>query len=222
MSYKRSVFPEGGYDTFIELYDLPPSYEPLVLEFSQLRAKENKTPTEELRFNELTNILQNYIIDTDKWNKFCDAVTGLQKFFLENTQGYIDTLKVDVNNTVANGKAEIDTTKDNALISIEQKKENIIDYMDNTTAGAIRNDIGIMGDLETTDKSSLVGAINEVNAKEVNLSPIEEQLDSLAGIGRTTETVKDNSDKIGILLGVSLSVGTVEPSDTVFWLDTTP
>ena len=48
--------------------------------------------------------------------------------------------------------------------------------MDGTTAGAIRNDVGVMTDLTTDDKSSLVNAINEVNSKEVDLTPLENMI----------------------------------------------
>ena len=81
----------------------------------------------------------------------------------------INTTKADavnkVNLTVTNAETSIQNTKDSALIAIEQKKENILTYMDSTTAGQIRNDIGVMGELTTNDKSSLVAAVNEVNAK---------------------------------------------------------
>jgi hypothetical protein len=72
-----------------------------------------------------------------------------------------------VNDTTNMGVANINTNKDNALNEIEQKKENIINYMDATTAGQIRNDLGVKGDLQTTDKSSLVNAINEVKNNQV-------------------------------------------------------
>ena len=188
MSYKRSVFPEGGYDTFIELYDLPPSYEPLVLEFAQLRANQNKTPEEEARFNELTTMLQNYILDTEKWNKFCDAVTGLQKFFLENTQGYIDGLKTETRQTVDNGKVEINTTKDNALVAIENKKDNIIAYMDETTAGAIRNDIGVMGD-STIEGRSLVDKTNLLKTQvDTNVQNITNNSNKINNLSTDVDT----------------------------------
>lgn len=96
MSYKRSVFPEGGYDVFQELYDLPPSYEPLVEEFAELRFIDNRTPEQEERYNQLSVVLQDYFLTAERWNKFCDALTGVQKFFLENTQGYIDNLKQEM------------------------------------------------------------------------------------------------------------------------------
>ena len=200
MSYKRSVFPEGGYDTFIELYDLPPSYEPLVLEFAQLRANQNRTPEEEIRFNELMVMLQNYILDTEKWNRFCDAVTGLQKFFLENTQGYIDGLKTETRQTVDNGKVEINTTKDNALITIENKKDNIIAYMDETTAGAIRNDIGVMGD-STIEGRSLVDKTNllktQVDTNVQNITDNSNKINNLSTEVVAHEAKKATQDKAG-------------------------
>lgn len=212
MSYKRSVFPEGGYDTFIELYDLPPSYEPLVLEFAQLRANQNKIPEEEARFNELTTMLQNYILDTEKWNKFCDAVTGLQKFFLENTQEYIDGLKTETRQTVDNGKVEINTTKDNALVAIENKKDNIIAYMDETTAGAIRNDIGVMGD-STIEGRSLVDKTNllktQVDTNVQNITNNSNKINNLSTDVDAHKAEKATQIKLGhVKAGNNITIDT--------------
>lgn len=230
MAYKRSVFPEGGYDVFKEKYDVSPDKEILVDEYYALWKMKDRTTLEEDRFNQLAIELEPYLYTAEHINHYQDAMSNVQKFFVENTQGHIDGLKVEtrdyvdgkqqemdtyvdgkkieinqsqadmfnytnlkkseVEATVTNGQTSINTTKDSALISIEQKKENIIEYMDGTTAGQIRNDIGVMGDLTTTDKASLVNAVNEID------------------------------NKIGISLGLRINVGNTQPTDTVFWLDT--
>lgn len=200
MSYGRSTFPES-YDSFKELYDLPPSKIKDAQRYQLLRSQESLTPEELNELNQLSIDLQNYIISPESHNHLTDAMTGVQKFFNENVQGFISNKQGEMNTFVDGKKTEINTytntktteitnlvnqktveineTKDSALQSIEQKKENIIDYMDGTTAGKIRNDIGIMGDLSTKDKSSLVNAINEINAKEVDLSPIEQKIENV-------------------------------------------
>lgn len=230
MAYKRSVFPEGGYDVFKEKYDVSPDKEILVDEYYALWKMKDRTTLEEDRFNQLAIELEPYLYTAEHINHYQDAMSNVQKFFVENTQGHIDGLKVEtrdyvdgkqqemdtyvdgkkieinqsqadmfnytnlkkseVEATVTNGQTSINTTKDSALIFIEQKKENIIEYMDGTTAGQIRNDIGVMGDLTTTDKASLVNAVNEID------------------------------NKIGISLGLRINVGNTQPTDTVFWLDT--
>ncbi len=87
-----------------------------------------------------------------------------------NVVNTINTTKNDAINSIntvkMNAESNIQTTKDSALMAIENKKENILTYMDSTTAGQIRNDIGVMGELTTTAKESLVAAVNEVNAKQ--------------------------------------------------------
>ena len=122
---------------------------------------------------------------------------------------YTDTKTSEVGINQTNAMSSIQTTKDSALISIEQKKDNIIAYMDGTTAGAIRNDLGIIGYLTTTDKSSLVEAINEVNAKQVDLSPINTKIGSTT-LQTTAQdlsgAINENLNKIANLSGVGGNV----------------
>lgn len=56
---------------------------------------------------------------------------------------------------------------------------SIQDILDENAATTILNTIGDLETLTTTDKSSLVNAINEVDAKEVDLTPIEDQIADL-------------------------------------------
>lgn len=112
-----------------------------------------------------------YILN--KQSEFNAYVNDKKNEIASEQTATIDTInatKTDAVNSISATKTtaenNIQSTKDAALISIEQKKENILNYMDSTTAGQIRNDIGIKNELATTDKSSLVAAINEVNAKE--------------------------------------------------------
>lgn len=95
MTYKRSVFPEGGIDTLQEIFDLPPSQLSNAERFQYLKTKSNKTQTEINELNSLTIALQNYIIDSEKWNKFCDICINLETFFQNEVQGYIDTKQAE-------------------------------------------------------------------------------------------------------------------------------
>lgn len=75
----------------------------------------------------------------------------------------------------------------------------------------------------TTVVDSTINGNIVVNGEEIQVyddTEIQNNIDDLAGVGRTTETVKNNADKIGISLGLRISVGNTQPTDTVFWLDT--
>jgi hypothetical protein len=225
----RSTFPTS-IDSFVEHFELSASDKPLLTRFQELRLKSSLTPTESDELSTLSTQLRNKLISAEDFNKLQDAIVNLQTFFRDETdgfiqgkqiefQGYIDSKTTEINNHVstksgeitsnaANATNSIQTTKDSALIAIEQKKENVITYMDSTTAGAIRNDMGVMGELTTTDKASLVKAINEVNTKApVDASTSQKgivQLNDTLISASTTQaatanTIKVTNDKIGIL-----------------------
>jgi len=182
----RSTFPLE-IDVFLEHYELSSSDVPLLTRFQVLKTKSILTSLEQDELANLTTQLRNKLMTAEDFNKLQDAITNLETFFRDETDGYVQTKQTEfeafvgtkttevnthattksaeITNTATNATTSIQTTKDAALIAIEQKKENVITYMDSTTAGAIRNDMGIMGDLATTDKTSLVKAINEVNTK---------------------------------------------------------
>lgn len=171
----QSTFTKAnGYtpDTFAKLYDLDPSQMQKALRYQQLKVTpESQTSAEEKI--ELTNLeveLQNYIISPDRWNHFADSLRAMQVFIKTEVEDYVlgkqgeiaDSVLTFTSVTVPAAQGEIQVSKDGALAAIEKKKENIIDYMDATTAGKLRNDIGLMPELTTVDKSSLVKALNEV------------------------------------------------------------
>lgn len=204
MAYKRSVFPESGYDVFKEKYDVSPDKEILVDEYYALWKMTDRTALEEDRLNQLAIELEPYLYTAEHINHYQDAMSNVQKFFVENTQGHIDGLKVETRDYVDGKKVEIDTavisgqtaintTKDNALISIEQKKENIIDYMDGTTAGALRNDIGALAE-STVEGANLVEKINALDAKTVDLTPIENKIGDLSSM--TTDEKSNLADAV--------------------------
>lgn len=98
MSYldgRRSIFPEGGVDQFLELYNLPASQKGNIKRFQELKIKENLSPSEQEELNGLTIALQHYIIDVETWNKFADAIVNMQKFFKEGVEPYIEDKKLE-------------------------------------------------------------------------------------------------------------------------------
>ncbi|WP_244209292.1 hypothetical protein [Paenibacillus ferrarius] len=147
-----SSFP-NQIDAFTLKTEIQASDVPLIQRFQELKLKSSRIPSEETELANLTNQLRSKLIAADEWNKFQDALVNMEQFLTTNITGY-----------VATKQNEINATKDAALTLIEQKKNNIIAYMDGTTAGAIRNDMGDLTTLTTTDKTSLVNAIKEVKA----------------------------------------------------------
>lgn len=140
MAYNRSVFPEGGYDVFKENYDLSPSLKPLALEYQNLKSKTTLTPTEVQRLNELMTILEDFIITAEKINYFQDAVSSTQKFFVENTVGYIQTKQTEF-------QAEIDKFNNMGTFNITTQyyKNNFVDFDDgagNQTYICLQNCVG--------------------------------------------------------------------------------
>lgn len=92
MSYidgRRSSFPKDGADKFLELYNLPASQKNNMKRYQELTLKDSLTTSEQSELNTLTINLQHYIIDVEKWNKFADAIVNVEKFFLNETVGYI-------------------------------------------------------------------------------------------------------------------------------------
>ncbi|MGD6876758.1 tail fiber protein [Bacillus infantis] len=237
----RSTFPVA-IDEFIEHYELSSSDRPLLERFQILSLKQQLTPAEADELSTINGQIRNKLITAEDFNKLQDAIKNVQTFFRDETDGYIktkqdefnayiDTKTTEINNhtntksteitsTATSATNTIQSTKDSALISIEQKKENIIAYMDGTTAGAIRNDIGVMGDLATTNKTSLVNAINEVNSKSpddasTTKKGIVQLSDSITSTSTTqaatANAVKKVNDKIN---NISLTASNTSITDT--------
>lgn len=144
----QSSFP-GTIDSFTFKTEILASDVPAIQRFQELKLKANRTPFEENELGNLTNQLRSKLMSADEWNKFSDALVNMEIFIRDEVV------------------TTIQTNRDAALQAIDQKKNNVIEYIDGTTAGQLRNDIGVMGELSTTNKSSLVNAINEINSKAI-------------------------------------------------------
>lgn len=84
-----SSFPEQ-VDTFVELYDLPPSLVASAKRYQELKIKPTLNATEQTELNNLTTTLGNYIITPQTWNKFASALVNVETFFKQEVDGYID------------------------------------------------------------------------------------------------------------------------------------
>jgi hypothetical protein len=173
----QSNFP-NSVDSFLSKANIQASDKADLSRINTLSLQSSLTSTEQDELTTLLNKQRNKLILADDFNALQQAISNLQMYFKDN-----------VDSTLTTYQNNIQTTKDDALIAIEQKKENVIEYMDGTTAGALRNDLGVMGDLTTTDKTSLVNAINEVNAKDVDLTPINNKIGDITTL---ETTAKDN------------------------------
>jgi hypothetical protein len=85
----RSTFPEQ-IDTFVELYDLPPSKVAQARRLQELKQKPTLNASEQAELNNLVTELGNYIITPETWNKFADAVVNMETFIKDEIDGYID------------------------------------------------------------------------------------------------------------------------------------
>jgi hypothetical protein len=142
----RSTFLEI-VDVFDEFMDLLPSELVEAKRLKELKYKTSRTATEDAELNTLLTKYKNKILTAEIINKVQDALSNLENFY-----------KNDVENVINESKTE-------ALAAIDVKLQNINTYLDSTTAGALRTDLGVLGDLLTEAKSSLVSAINEIYNK---------------------------------------------------------
>lgn len=118
---RRSVFPEGGVDQFLELYNLPAAQKANMKRYQELRLKTDLSPSEQEELNSLTITLQHYIIDVEKWNKFADAIVNIENFFLNETVGYIEQKQHEF-------QAEVDklTTRGEWQPNVQYYNKNIV------------------------------------------------------------------------------------------------
>ncbi len=150
-------------DIFPEYQDLTSEEYVLAKELNTLTEKTNKTPTEIDRQNYLVTLLESKIPRSIDYNNMASALINTQKQVKDSIVPYVESKKTEITNLTETKKTEINTVKDNALLTIEQKKANIIDYMDTTTAGAIRADIGVMGESNVTG-ASLIEKTNNLKS----------------------------------------------------------
>ncbi|KEK23935.1 hypothetical protein [Bacillus gaemokensis] len=85
----RSTFPEQ-IDSFVELFDLPPSKVAQAKRFQELKMKPTLNATEQTELNNLVISLGNYIITPETWNKFADALVNVETFFTQEVMEFIE------------------------------------------------------------------------------------------------------------------------------------
>ena len=123
----RSTFP-ASIDDILELYTLPASQKTNALRYQELIMKTSLTQAESDELAGLIAILQNYIIDVEKWNKFGDILINMQNFFKNETEGYIETKQIEF-------QAEIDkfTYRGVYTPGTSYYTKNIVEFFDGST-----------------------------------------------------------------------------------------
>ena len=86
----RSIFPDGGVDTFPELYDLPLNMMASAKRLTALKMQERLSNDEQNELATLSAELVDFLITPELFNRFGDALTGTQQFFRDNVQGYLE------------------------------------------------------------------------------------------------------------------------------------
>jgi hypothetical protein len=95
----RSAFPEQ-VDSFVELYDLPPSLVASAKRYQELKIKPTLNATEQTELNTLTTTLGNYIITPETWNKFADSLVNMETFIKDEIDGYLNGKQLEWANYV--------------------------------------------------------------------------------------------------------------------------
>lgn len=139
----RSIFPDG-LDVFQVHLEIQASDVANVQRYQTLVLKESRTPSEEDELSNLKSILRDKILTSEDFNLLQDSMSNIQNFILNETEVFFNT------------------EQQSAIQEIENKKQSILAYLDDTNVGSIRNDVGDMTTLTTTNKTSLVTALNEV------------------------------------------------------------
>ena len=114
--------------------------------------------------NELSGLIAKYrnkLFLADDLNAIQNSISNLQMYYKDKVDSKLTQNLTDINTETTNGLGQIDT-----------KLASVNTYLDSTTAGALRVDLGVMGNLTTTDKSSLVNAVNEVKSKQGDLTTL--------------------------------------------------
>jgi hypothetical protein len=145
----QSNFP-NSIDMFIQRANILGQDKADIVRINELTLKTSITTNEQYELDNLIAKHRDKLFLADDLNALQESLSNLQLFFKDRVDSKLDQ---NIN--------EIETVKDNALNALDTKKASLDLYLDSTTAGALRTDLGVMSDLTTFDKSSLVKALNE-------------------------------------------------------------
>ena len=112
------------------------------------------------------------ITDTRLDSDVCGLVTGLisqldATTLGEQLNGFIDSYISDANTDYSKYKAKLLDIQQSYQHDVDEMLKQLQDLLDTDVIGQINNNIGTLALLTTTTKTSLVDAVNEVNATEI-------------------------------------------------------
>ncbi|HZJ99248.1 MAG TPA: hypothetical protein VFC79_04555 [Tissierellaceae bacterium] len=131
MTNNQSTFTqEFGYliDQFDELQDLRWSDLQYLDEYRELKMKKNDgLPIDQNRLDELELIFKNKIVTSARWNKFQNALVGMQTFIKTEVEDFVNGMQDNVTGFVDYKKDEMDNYVDDAKDELQHN----IDQFDN-------------------------------------------------------------------------------------------
>ena len=89
MSYNRSIFPEGGIDPVVEMFDISPTDKPDIDEYFILCTLTNPTQIQTDRMAYLLTTYNNKILNAEKINYFLDIAINTEKFWFDTVNNYL-------------------------------------------------------------------------------------------------------------------------------------
>lgn len=197
-----SNFP-NSIDTFITRSPIQHSDKPHLQRFQELSLKSVLTVEEQVELDIIVkDKLIGRLIQPDDFNRLQQSITNMQMFFQTEIMVYWESVK-----------SEIIQTKDNAIQDIENKRVSIINYLDTTEVGALKNDVGDMTLLQTDIKDNLVNAVNSLDTNHINLNDSVNEIDSIV-----TDVVNTLNEKAnyyvpkGLISMWSGAISTIPPT----------
>jgi hypothetical protein len=191
-----SNFP-NSVDSFLYRTNIQGNDKVDIARINELTLKTSLTTTEQDELTYLTSKHRNKLFQADDLNAIQDSLSNLQIFFK-------DKVDAKLNSNISS----IQTVKDSALVALDNKKNSIDLYLDSTTAGALRTDLGVMSDLTTTNKTSLVKAVNELKS---TLPSVAFKTVLVGGVSLVADS---NADILQIVAGNGISISADANSDS--------
>lgn len=150
----RITFPEK-VDSFTEHYDPSPEQAKKLLRWQTLKAKENRTASEEDEYKSLSEELKPFIFSAEDLNKMQDAIVGMEEFFLKKTLTQISEWKSSLEQKMGSVISLIEGKKDEYVAELtrvfndaKRDVQSIINSF-NQTVSVSKNEV-----VETKDEAT--------------------------------------------------------------------
>ena len=145
-----SNFP-NSVDTFITKSPIQYNDIPYLQRYQELKLKSVLTTQEQIELDEIFQAIRSKLIIPEDFNRLQQSITNMQMFLNSEIVAYLNSVKADLAQTVVD-----------AIQDVEDKRVSMINYLDTTEVGALKNDVGDLNLLQTRVKDNLVNAVNEL------------------------------------------------------------